>query len=137
MNAKVKINEASASPAPTAPSKPETVVVTDSTGRRLTIRQPSLLDESRLVRCMGDAAMNAAYMTMYVMPAAMVVAIDGDEDMCPFPSSLLQVDAAIHRLGRHGMAAVMKHITESVNPEGDVASIKKSDATPDSERQPG
>jgi hypothetical protein len=140
MSAKVTIKEAVAPPAAAArpaASEPESVVVTDSTGRRLTIRQPNFLDESRLVRTMGEAALNAAYMTMYVMPAAMVVAIDGEEDMCPFPITERMVEVAIQRLGRHGMAAVMKHITESVNPQGDADAIKKSDATPASNRQPG
>jgi uncharacterized protein (UPF0218 family) len=138
MNAKVTVQKAEPAAAVSpAATEPETTVVTDSTGRRLTIRQPNLLDESRLVRTMGEAALNAAYMTMYVMPAAMVVAIDGEEDMCPFPVTERMVEAAIHRLGRPGMAAVMKHITESVNPQGDADAIKKLDATPASNRQPG
>jgi len=65
-----------------APGTPKTVI-TDNTGRRLTIQQPSILWESRLVRAMGDAAMNAAYMTGYALPAAMVVDIDGNG--VPFP----------------------------------------------------
>lgn len=99
------------------------------------IKQPSILQESRLVRAMGEGAMNAAYMTGYVLPAAMVVEVDGEA--VPFPLTELQVDAAIQRVGRAGLSAVMQYITRSVNPEGDADAIKKSAGISDSERLAG
>ena len=82
-------------------------MVVDAKGRSLKIKQPDVLQESRLVRVIGEAAMNTAYMTGYVLPAAMVVEIDGDA--IPFPSSVREVEAQIVRLGRDGMAAVLAH----------------------------
>ena len=124
-----------AAAANSAASEPELSVVTDSAGRELTIKQPSILQESRLVRAMGDSAMNAAYMSGYVLPAAMVIRIDGAE--CLFPLVQGEVDAAIQRVGRHGLAAIMAHLTTRSSPEGDADAIKKSQGTPDSKRPAG
>lgn len=85
--------------------------VTDKLGRKLTIKEPSILQESRLVRTVGADSANAPYMHGYVMPACMVTAIDGDPVM--FPYSEIQIEAQIQRLGREGMAAVMDHILET------------------------
>ena len=117
----VKINKADVKEQPVA--KPDPVVVDDK-GRRLSVREPDILQESRLVRLMGDAAMNAAYMNGYVMPAVMVSAIDGVA--MPFPSTVLEVEAAIQVLGRGGMEAVMSHVIVSAKAGGgDAEQVKK------------
>lgn len=82
-------------------------IITDAKGRKLRIREPDILTESRLVRSLGDAASNVAYMYGYVFPAAMVVEIDGQP--MPFPMTEREIDAAIQQIGRHGLLAVMKH----------------------------
>lgn len=95
-------------------------VITDSKGRKLKIVEPDILSESRLVRALGDASSNAAYMSSYVLPAAMVVEIDGTP--VPFPMTEREVDAAIQSLGRHGLIALMNHF---------VAVAKKSNSETD------
>jgi hypothetical protein len=117
----VKINKTEAKEQPTPKADP---VVVDDKGRRLSIREPDILQESRLVRLMGDSSMNAAYMHGYVMPAVMVSAIDGV--LMPFPSTVLEVEAAIQVLGRGGMEAVMAHVIASAKAGGgDAEQVKK------------
>jgi len=82
-------------------------VVIDSLGRRLVIEQPDFLTESRIMRALGDAASNQHYVLAYVMPAVMVVEIDGVK--VPFPATLAQIEAAISRVGREGMVSVLGH----------------------------
>lgn len=106
-----------------APVKADPTVV-DARGRRLSIREPDILQESRLVRLMGDSSMNAAYMHGYVMPAVMVASIDGVA--MPFPSTVLEVEAAIQVLGRDGMESVMSHVIANAKAGGGEAeSVKK------------
>jgi len=119
---KMTINKAAAAPDVTTVSGD--TVVTDSRGRKLTIQDPSVLDESRLARLMGDSSTNIGYMLGYVTPAAMVVAIDGEP--VPFPRTEMQVDAAIQFLGREGIGAVMAHLTKKVEGgQGKAEAIKK------------
>ena len=99
-------------------------IVNDSKGRRLKIKQPDILKESRLVRVMGEASMNAAYMTGYVLPAAMVVEIDGEA--VPFPSSEREVEACMQRLGREGMTAVMEHMSAQAEKAGQAKGAVKN-----------
>ena len=65
---KMKIDKDAAPPDAQAVSGD--TVVPDSRGRKLTIREPSVLDESRLARLMGDSSTNMGYMLGYVTPAA-------------------------------------------------------------------
>ena len=109
---------------PDPPELPDDVVV-DARGRKLKLSEPDVLQESRLVKAMGDAAMNAAYMATYVMSAAMVVEIDGEK--LPFPMNQLQVDAAITRMGRDGLSAVMTHLTKKHQKQEELKdSVKNS-----------
>jgi len=101
----------------TAEVLPDDIVV-DARGRKLKIKDPDILRESRLVKVMGDAASNVAYMTGYVTTAAMVVEIDGEP--VPFPMSEKEVDAAIVRLGREGIMAVVTHL----NKQAEAAAAK-------------
>jgi hypothetical protein len=108
----LKINENSEhSLAPKSAASSVDAIVTDSQGRKLTIREPSILDEARLVRAMGDAASNQAFMVGYVLPCAMVTAINGEELF--FPMTEMQAEAAIKVVGRPGIAAVMAHVTSA------------------------
>lgn len=101
------------------------VEIVDSLGRKLKIKDPAILQESRLVRALGgDASMNSGYMMGYVMPAAMVVEIDGIP--VNFPVTEAQLEASIQRIGREGLAAVMNHFTEKAQAAADrAAAIKK------------
>jgi hypothetical protein len=97
---------------PAAQAEPQTEaelpdnVVIDSLGRRLVIKDPDFLTESRIIRALGDASVNTGYVLGYVMPAIRVVQIDQVE--VPYPSTIQQVEAAIGRLGREGTAAVLE-----------------------------
>lgn len=108
-----------------APKVSDSVDVVDSLGRKLKVKDPSILQESRLVRALGgDASTNNGYMMGYVMPAAMVVEIDGVAQ--PFPTTEMQVDAAIQMLGREGLAAVMAHFVEKATiAQNQAAELKK------------
>ncbi len=94
--------------APSSAALETGVVITDAKGRHFKLKQPSLLQESHLMRALGEHSSNAAYVGAYVMPAAMVIEMDGVE--LEFPQTPRMVDAAIQRLGREGMAAVMAHL---------------------------
>lgn len=134
MAQKVIINKPGTEPtATTSPEAglPENVLI-DPRGRRLVLREPDFLTESRIMRALGDAASNASYVLAYVMPAVQVVEIDGA--MLPPATTLEQIEAAIARLGRDGTAAVLEHVTGKAkaareNAEGEagqVASLKNS-----------
>lgn len=95
-------------------------LVTDSKGRILKVVEPDVLAESRLMRSVGpEAALNPAYMRLYVMPAVSVVEIDGEE--MPVPTTQREIDAAISRLGHEGINAVVAHIAGKRKEEEDVA----------------
>ncbi|MDW9242678.1 hypothetical protein [Burkholderia cepacia] len=95
-------------------------LVTDSKGRVLKVIEPDVLAESRLMRMVGpEAALNPAYMRLYVIPAVSVVEIDGEE--MGFPQTQREVDAAISRLGHHGIDAVVAHIAAKRKEEENAA----------------
>lgn len=93
-------------------SEPTVLELAD--GRKLTLKQPDILQETRIVRAMGDNASNAVYMSAYVLPAAFVVAIDGDPVI--FPRTEREIEGLIQRLGRDGIDAVRKHLVETAAP---------------------
>lgn len=96
---------------------PETVDYTneDDDGRetkhKLTLRKPDVLANFQMVEALGDVASNAAYMQM-VAPLVYVSEIDGDP-VYP-PTSKLEVEALIQRLGEGGMAAAMNWWMERI-----------------------
>jgi hypothetical protein len=80
--------------------------LTDSNGRQISWSPLSVLQQARLMRSVGsEHSNNQAFMGVAVL-AACVVDIDGVP--CPRAQTLLQVDAAIERLGDEGYAAVVK-----------------------------
>lgn len=79
-------------------------IVTDATGRRITFRAMTVLDQARAYRAMGgDAASNGPYASIALV-ACSVVEIDGVPR--PAPKSLPEMDAAIGALGDDGYIAV-------------------------------
>ena len=84
------------------------LTVTDDKGRVLSVKEPDFLQEARVTRLCGDASMNVGYMYAYVFPTVWVTAIDGNP--VPFPTTFLQLEALIARVGRGGCAAVLKHM---------------------------
>jgi hypothetical protein len=128
MPPKVTVNPHGAPPAEdqahgAAASLPGNVVV-DSLGRRLVVEEPDFLTESRVMRAIGEASSNQHYVLAYVMPAVMVVEIDGVR--VPPPVTNQQVEAAITRVGREGMLAVLGHIEEKAKGASDAANATES-----------
>jgi len=109
-------------------------VVIDSLGRRLVIGSRDIVTESRIIRMLGDAAMNSAYVAGYVNPAVMVLSIDGEK--CPAPKNALEIEARIQLVGREGITAIMQKLLadaerlrqlaeEQQGEEQEVAEVKK------------
>lgn len=107
----LELNDTAAeAPAQDAPEAVSPDIVVDSKGRTLKLAELDVLAESRLIRLVGaEAAMNQAYMQFYVSPAVAVVQIDGED--VPMPLTQREIDAAISRLGHHGINAVLAHWT--------------------------
>ncbi|MGI4793140.1 MAG: hypothetical protein ACRYG8_03460 [Janthinobacterium lividum] len=83
------------------------VILTDSRGRKLTVKDLSAIEQMRLLRAIGpDQSMNQPYV-MAVQAAASVASIDGVP--CPKPNSERQIDAMVERLGDEGLAVVQLH----------------------------
>jgi hypothetical protein len=95
-----------------------TQIVSDSEGRRLTIRRLTALDRLRLFKAAGSAlAHNQPWLGMAVI-ACSVAAID-DVPMPP-PVSEMQIEAMIGRLGDAGISAIaeaLQHPIESTPAE--------------------
>lgn len=84
-------------------------VVNDAKGRRITLRKPSPLAQFKLVKMLGDAAQNQAYVGM-VFPLLFVTDIEGEP--VHFPISEREIEATIMRLDDQGLAAVMNGVQE-------------------------
>jgi hypothetical protein len=85
----------------------EATVLTDAKGRKLTLRNLTVLEQARLFKAAGsDAAMNQPYMN--IVQAAVAVAMIDDVPY-PMPRNEHTIEAAIGRLGDEGIAAVMAH----------------------------
>jgi len=107
MNTKVTIKE-NASPSE-SPKADQPMTVTDSRGRVLALKKLDILEESRLIRMLGqETATNMVYMTSYVMPAVMVASIDGDAVF--MPNSMRELEALIKRLDNDGITAIQKFV---------------------------
>ena len=99
-------------------------MVKDSLGRIIKFRELDELTESRLVRNLGnEIASNGPYMQGYVIPAAAVAEIDGEE--YSVPTKLLHIDKVITDLGKSGMNAARLHI---YGPMLEAAEKAKDDA---------
>lgn len=104
----------------------ESVVVTDSKGRRITLKEPGVLQEFKFVELVGgEAAMNPVWMNM-TMPLIYVAGIDDSPVFSPVKR--IEIDALIERLGRDGIAAVSKGVAEKwgkKDPAKEVDEVKK------------
>ena len=82
----------------------QTRCVLDGSGRHLTVRTLTALDKLRLLKAAGpELAMNQAWLAMALL-AASVTAID--EVPIPPPSTELQIEGIVARLGDIGIDAV-------------------------------
>lgn len=87
----------------------------DPRGRVITLAKPGVLAQFRLVKMMGAAASNQAYMSM-ILPILFVTGIDGDPVHAP--TSEREIEALIQRLDEDGVShvavGVMKHYNGAV-----------------------
>jgi hypothetical protein len=89
-----------------------TIIAQDSEGRTLELHRMTALDRLRLFKTVGaELAQNTPYLGM-AMLAASVSAIDGIP--IPPPATEAQLEALVHRLGDHGIAAVAATLSEAM-----------------------
>lgn len=82
----------------------ECETVTDSEGRRLTVRQLTALDKLRIFKAAGPVlSENQPWLGMAVL-ACSVSAVN--DIPVPMPSNEQQIEGLVARLGDHGLAAV-------------------------------
>lgn len=103
------------------------IIVTDKRGRNITIRRPSLLENSNFLLALGEAADNKAYMNQFGF-INWVSSINGEKVY--HPTDKLEVDAIINRLDHDGYEAVLegfvKFIEQNVKDEKSaVEDVKK------------
>lgn len=94
-------------------------VITDSAGRKITLRKLTVVDQARLLRAIGPKqAENQPYVQLVEM-ACMAADIDGIP--LPFPTNETQIDALLGRLGDSAvnelygarLAAIQKLVDEA------------------------
>ena len=91
--------------------------VTDSEGRRITLRRLSALDKLRLFKAAGpELAMNQPWLGI-AMLAASVSAID--DVPVPLPVNEQQIESLVSRLGETGLEAVADAL--DAEPRSDLA----------------
>lgn len=81
-------------------------LVTDSDGRRIGIRDLTLVDEMRITRVVGGV--NPAFM-WFCLKLAHVAEIDGSP--VPVPPTEMQFEVLAQRLGHAGMRAINAHFS--------------------------
>lgn len=104
------------------------VIVTDSTGRNLTLAEPEFFAQFELARSLGQDSANVGYTTM-VMPLLYLSAIG--EEIVPMPSNHIQVKALVKRLGKEGyqtlIEGIAKHfVTTGENQNEEKQALKNS-----------
>lgn len=84
-------------------------VLTDSKGRKLTLRTLSVLDQARIMRAIGaEQAKNEPYVAV-VMAACSIEQID--DVPVPLPRNERDIDDRIGRVGDDGFAMIQAHFT--------------------------
>ncbi|GAC1626781.1 MAG: hypothetical protein NVS9B10_15060 [Nevskia sp.] len=78
------------------------ITTTDTRGRVLTLKRPSVLAQFRLVEMLGDTAKNEVYTSM-VLPLIYLQKLDGEPVSF---NTKLQMEALIQRLDEPGFAAL-------------------------------
>jgi len=102
-------------------ARPE-FMVTDSSGRVLTLKKPNFLSQTRFMRVIGDETQG--YIGMATM-LLFLAAIDGDPVYTP--SSMREVEALFQRLDEDGYITLSKGVQDHFknNKAEDVEEIKK------------
>lgn len=108
-----------AAPTASKPNPPD--IATDALGHTYTLKKPSILEQYRFVRFIGDVS--DRYMSM-VAPLVWIRSIDGDP--IGFPNNQRELDALIQRLGDEGVEAVMVAVVKLAEglPSVDESALK-------------
>lgn len=94
------------------------VTVNDDRGRAISIKKLGPVERMRMFKVIGpDGARNEAYLSIAAL-AFLVVSIDGEDVIRP--TSELQVEAIIQRLGDEGLDAVGTGAVKHFGPAGEV-----------------
>lgn len=84
------------------------LVVPVADGRKLTLTYPGPLAQYKIVRAMGPTESENARLCRMYMPLIYLSAIDNEQVF--LPTSLLQIEALIDRLGHKGLSALQKGV---------------------------
>jgi len=90
-----------------SPAVPEAAIITDSLGRKLSLREPDFMQQARMTRLCGDDSTNLGYMYGFVWPTCWVTAIDNVAT--PFPATFIQLEGLMTRVGEAGVTAVLQY----------------------------
>jgi hypothetical protein len=82
-------------------------VITDSKGRKLTIRELDFLDESDIMRLLPNDT-NRDWLTCFLLPSLQIVEIDGTE--LDLPRTEKEIRFHLQKVGRHGVTAYFEHL---------------------------
>jgi hypothetical protein len=99
--------------------------ITDSSGRVIRLRKPSILDTLDLIGALGDFSNNPSYLAM-CFTTLYVGLLDGQ--VFETPKTYKEVRAALQRLDEHGMSAVNEAIADlqsSNNEKEAIDNVKK------------
>ena len=114
-------NQDTVSPPPaTAPAAPVVLpdgLIVDARGRRLKLRELTLLQELDLMAVAGDNRASNRIWWVHVYNAAKVAEIDGIP--MPFPTSDQEMRAMIARVEADGVAAVLAHLNPVAGQTGE------------------
>jgi hypothetical protein len=88
--------------------------VTDKLGRKIGIRQLTVLQEMRLLKILGE--FNSSYFNLCAQ-LARVAEINGE--VVHVPNSEREIEVIGQRLGREGLAALMESVAQPVEDDGD------------------
>jgi hypothetical protein len=105
-------------------SDPNSVVVTDRTGRTIGLRRLTALDRMRLFELIGaDLSANLQYLT-YALTAACVTSIDGVQEL--WPTNRRVLERRVDILADEGIDAVARGYSENfrTGESGDLDDIK-------------
>ena len=91
------------------------LTITAENGKIIGVKYPGPLAQYRFVEALGDASANRVYLGM-MLPLIYLHSIDGV--VTPLPSSKLQAEGLIERLGEEGIIALSQWINDNLSKKG-------------------
>ena len=100
----ITLNETGATPPRAASASPGVII--DAKGRKLTLRELTLLEEQDLLGVMPKDHIETSLTLGRALMAARVATIDGEP--CEVPITKLQYRSMLQQVGKEGLAAVIE-----------------------------